>query len=67
MNVKAQDLQFDTCVSPHDILGNAQKGVTVTHNPTGKTASYNKEKYQSFNKVRAVQKLKHELNCSSIN
>ncbi|WP_176474735.1 hypothetical protein [Pseudoalteromonas sp. HM-SA03] len=67
MNVKAQDLQFDTCVSPHDILGNAQKGVTVTHKPTGKTASYNKEKYQSFNKVRAVQKLKHELNCSSIN
>lgn len=66
-NVKAEDLQFDSCASPHDTVGSARKGVTVTHKPTGTTASYNNEKYQSFNKIRAVQKLKYELNCSSIN
>lgn len=62
MNVKVEDLQFDTCASPYDTLESAQKGVTVTHKPTGKTAIFNNEKYQSFNKIRAVQKLKSELN-----
>lgn len=62
MNVKQEDLQFDTCASPHDTIGSAVKGVSVTHKPTGTTASYNNEKYQSFNKIRAIQKLKSELN-----
>ena len=62
MNVKVEDLQFDTCASPHDIAGSARKGVAVIHKPTGTTASYNNEKYQSFNKIRAIQKLKSELN-----
>lgn len=62
MNVKQEDLQFDTCASPHDTIGSAVKGVSVTHKPTGTTASYNNEKYQEFNKIRAIQKLKSELN-----
>ncbi|CCQ09847.1 hypothetical protein PALB_6950 [Pseudoalteromonas luteoviolacea B = ATCC 29581] len=61
MNVKQEELQFDTCASPHDTIGSAVKGVSVTHKPTGITASYINEKYQSFNKVRAVQKLRSEL------
>ena len=67
MNVKQEDLQFDTCASPHDTIGSAVKGVSVTHKPTGTTASYCKEKYQSFNKIRAIQKLKSELNSLSFN
>lgn len=62
MNIKQEELQFDTCASPHDQIGSAMKGVSVTHKPTGTTASYNNEKYQSFNKIRAIQKLKSELN-----
>ena len=61
MNVKQEDLQFDTCASPHDTVGSAVKGVKVIHKATGTTASYNNEKYQSFNKIRAVQKLRSEL------
>lgn len=61
MNVKHEELQFDTCASPHDQIGSAVKGISVTHKPTGTTASYNNKKYQSFNKVRAVQKLRTEL------
>ena len=67
MNVKVEDLQFDSCASPHDTVGSARKGVTVIHKPTGTTASYNNEKYQSFNKIRAIQKLKSELNSLSFN
>lgn len=61
MNIKQEELQFDTCASPHDQIGSAMKGVSVTHKPSGTTASYNNEKYQSFNKIRAVQKLRSEL------
>ncbi|TMS93323.1 hypothetical protein CWB58_09865 [Pseudoalteromonas sp. S201] len=67
MNVKHEELHFDTCASPHDTIGSAVKGVSVTHKPTGTTASYNNEKYQSFNKIRAIQKLKSELNSLSFN
>lgn len=67
MNVKQEDLQFDTCASPHDTVGSARKGVAVIHKPTGTTANYNNEKYQSFNKIRAIQKLKSELNSLSSN
>jgi len=66
MNVKQEALQFDTCASPHDQIGSAEKGVSVTHKPSGTTASYNNEKYQSFNKIRAVQKLRSELKSLNV-
>lgn len=62
INVKHEDLHFDTCASPHDSDGSPQKGVTVTHRASNTVVSYTEEKYQSFNKIRAVQKLKSKLN-----
>ena len=65
MNVQHKDLRFDTCASPHDSAGSAQKGVSVTHIKTNTVASYNKEEYQYFNKIRAVQKLKSALETNN--